>query len=415
MNFKDTFYLAWMNIKSSKFKSIIFMLIISLFFILIACFSSGSKTISSFATQLLNKDFHHKIISINVQNNDRAQTINKLQQLDLSKITKIYSSNYDLFKSVDINDETININGNIELYGKYDGINYTLDSGRDIKNENEAVCSSNFYPGNLSGLSNQKQMFNMKEKLGIEINVTYEKIFVAKDGKVEVLNTYNLPLKMVGTFDWEKDLTGYNVCYVNGTTFDKVLNNSKTIYEDSKIEEKRFSNLGILALVDKYENMDKVMTQLTEKGFDVSPYYKLDISPLLVIEKVVNYLMLFIFISSLLIVYKFVKNTYKENEDKIKLYQRIGYKNKIVRKIFILQYILLAFISFIITLIIVPILKGIVSYIFSKNPNLSFLNIELSFIEMILYLVFVIFVIIILFNIKFSMTNRLKNRSLQNK
>ena len=240
-------------------------------------------------------------------------------------------------------------------------------------------------------------MIDMKTKVGKDIFIKYTQYKSFLNGETIDLNTYNVPLKVVGTFDWEKSITGFNACYVAEETFDEIIKTSRPVYENAEMEEDRLKDLDILVLVDKYENLPIVLDELQKNGYETSLYYKLDLTPVVVIEKVVTYLSISIFIGSVFIVYQFIKNTYRENVNQIKLYKFIGYKKKLITLIFIVQYILLTFISFITASIILPIVRLIVSNIFYNNPNLSVLEIKLSYMGVNLYLIFVILAIIIIF------------------
>ena len=65
MSIKDIITLAFINIKSTKFKSLIYTFIILFFFILITCIFTGAKAIESFSSRYLNSDFHYKLYKIN--------------------------------------------------------------------------------------------------------------------------------------------------------------------------------------------------------------------------------------------------------------------------------------------------------------------------------------------------------------
>ncbi len=397
MKITDILSLSYLNIKTSKFKAFIYSLILFFFFLLLGLLFSGSKTISSFADRYTNTDFHYKVATVDIGDAKREDVIKEIESLNIPHISKIFSSNIDIFTTTKISNVENDINGIVELYGNYQGIEYVLDSGRDIEEAGEAVCASSFYPGLLSHVNDKSEMIDMKTKVGKDIFIKYTQYKSFLNGETIDLNTYNVPLKVVGTFDWEKSITGSNACYVAEETFDEIIKTSRPVYETAEMEEDRLKDLDILVLVDKYENLPIVLDELQKNGYETSLYYKLDLTPVVVIEKVVTYLSISIFIGSVFIVYQFIKNTYRENVNQIKLYKFIGYKKKLITLIFIVQYILLTFISFITASIILPIVKLIVSNIFYNNPNLSVLEIKLSYMGVNLYLIFVILAIIIIF------------------
>lgn len=52
-------------------------------------------------------------------------------------------------------------------------------------------------------------------KLVIYYICNLKKIYVVSETERKVLNTYDYDLKLVGTFDSEKELIGYNKCFIS--------------------------------------------------------------------------------------------------------------------------------------------------------------------------------------------------------
>ena len=177
MKITDILSLSYLNIKTSKFKAFIYGLILLFFFLLLGLLFSGSKTISSFADRYTNTDFHYKVAMVDIGDAKREDVIKELNDLNIPHISKIFSSNIDIFTTTKISNVENDINGIVELYGNYQGIEYVLDSGRDIEEAGEAVCASSFYPGLLSHVNDKSEMIDMKAKVGKDIFIKYTQYF----------------------------------------------------------------------------------------------------------------------------------------------------------------------------------------------------------------------------------------------
>lgn len=349
------------------------------------------------------------MIGVNVINNDREKTIKQINALNIPEISKIFPSNYDLFGTVSVSNETNEVNGFIEVYGNYKGINYKLDSGRYIKNDNEMICPTQFYPGNYASLTDNSKMINMKDKLDTNFKIKYDKFYHYSNGESKVLDSFTSNFKIVGTFDVNETLIGNNVCFISKNALETILMNSKAVYENPGEVIEQMKDLSILVLIDKYENLDLVMNKLKTNGFDAENYYTMDTEFLTIIETIIIYLLIVVCIISNIILSLFIKNTLNENQKNIFLYKIIGYKDKEVKIILSLHYILLTLISFILSIILLPLIKmGVVAYL-SNKPLYSVLPIHLSFIEVIYYLIFVLFLIVLIINRKFRKVKVVNN------
>ena len=276
------------------------------------------------------------------------------------------------------------------------------------------ICSSKFYSGNFSDLTDTSKLVNLKEKVGKKVYTKYDKIFYEKDGNPSIKESFEREFTLVGTFDLEEDLTGYNVCYINSRELEDVIFESKTEFENKMEEQILYSNLEVLVLVDKYENMNNVLNKLEKTGYEARPYYKMDMELLVVLQKIVKYITITICIGSAIILYLFLKNTIKENSINIKLYKLIGYTNSVTRNVYIIHYIILTSISYVIHILLLPEIKLLFKRILSVSPDLMLLKLDIKYCESFFYLIFMIIMIVVIFSVRFYF-KRNKNILLEEK
>ena len=302
MKIKDILQLSWLNIKSSKFKNIIFVSVIAIFMTIIMCIFSGRNSFLKFVDDNMNGDFEFRLIGVMTNNYNNQELKENLEKMNIKHVTNVFKDSNAFYQLVNFGDDSFS---KIDLYGNYKGINYTIDSGREIKNDNEMICSSKFYPGNWTEVHNDDDFVNMNEHLNEEFKISFDKYYIIDNNNRELIKSYEYKLKLVGTFDVNKDLTGYDVCYVSTDFFEKISEENTSIYKDEEAINE-FEN-QVFVLVDKYKNIDSVTKKLTDSGYQTQLYAELDLSFFTTVEFVINIITIIITIISIVCVYLFIK------------------------------------------------------------------------------------------------------------
>lgn len=389
MNKYDILKLSFLNIKSKKFKNIIYILIIFLFMTLIISFFSGKKSFLNFVDNYLNSDFHFKTIAVEVNDEDSKTIVKKLKEMDNKHVSTVFENNDFIFKTVDFETD-----GVIELYGNYNGFNYSLDHGKDIESDNEMICSNLFYPGVYTENHDKNSYIDMNLNIGKEYSIHFDKKYVINETETKVLNEYDYKLKLVGTFDAREDMSGYNICYVSVDFFEKIKDESTPVFEKVEMEQNRYKGLEVLVLVDEYKNADNVLKQIKELGLNARYYFQMDLTFFDTIITVINIVTIIIICISILCVYIFAKNSMIENKREVALYQLIGYNSKSIFLIFVIQYMINTLIALVLSIICSNILVFAINYFLSMDPNYSVLVVKTRYFEFILYLIILFSIIV---------------------
>lgn len=381
MKFTDSINLSFKNIKSSKFKSLTYILIFTIIMTIITCMFSGKTSLLNFFDDYKNNDFHYRTIGLQLENFDN-NIKDKIVKSNISHISTIFESSNAFHQIVNYGE-----NGYIELYGDYDGISYTLDLGKKIENDNEIICPSTFLPDNWTEKHNINDYSNLGDKLDKDIEIKYYQYYIIDENNSNVLKSFNRKLKLVGTFNPKKDLVGYNVCYVSPNTFETIAHEKHNLYSDYM--KKQLTNTEIFILVDKYENVNYVMKELSKLNYKPELYYDLDVDFFNDILKIINIITKVIVIITIFCSYLFIKNTITDNQKNIALYRLIGYDAKTLYKIFLYQYIICIFISFFGSIILSNSIRLIVLLFLSNDPNYNILNICMCYNELLVYLLII--------------------------
>ena len=406
MKFNDMLKISLLNIKSNKFKCLIYTLIILFLYLLLTITFSGTDSIFKFFDKYLNANYMFRTIVVNVDNNNREDIIENIEKAKIKEVKKIFASYNSLISTLDIEESEIPhiskseiSNASISSYANYSELNYKITNGRDIINENEIVCSSKFYPNILH---DSKDIINLNEYLGKKINVSYSKKYFPIQGESKILKTYKESFILVGTYDIEDLLTDLDTCFISANVVKTINEKVTPVYEDKNIEEKTKSDMDIVILVDKYENIDKVLSKIQKLGYTAQKQYEIDLELYLLFKEILKYVCLGISIVSIIIVYLFIKNILNECKDNIKLFKLIGYNNKKIKSIFILEYLILTLVAFILHIFIIPFIYKFALNIISQNPDLFVLKIYVNCIGSLIYTLFVSLLVFIIFNIKFK-------------
>lgn len=395
MNLKDVFYLSINGI--NKFKAFIFVSVISLFGVLLFFLFTGTLSFQNSINGFINNNLRSKTIGVHIYHDNREdkKIIKEIESLNLSNISKIFDSQTSMNTYVEVqggylDKETFN------LYGLYDGVTYTLEKGEEIKNENEIVCPSEF-SSSFAGDITSNQLINLNDLIGKNFKINYFQ-HIKKKGieKSEIFKTYEKELKLVGTYNVDEiNSVDHNLCYVSSSTLDEIIYNQQFIFED-ETENKLENRSSITILFNSYQDIDKNLKILLKSGFDAYAGDELDLSFFNAVCYFIKILSIVLAFIAVILVYFFIKNTLKENKKNIALYKIIGYKDKIIEKIFTLQYIITVLISCFLSIILIFILKYIAELIISKYPLYKILIIKISFIEGLLYFIIVIISVIVL-------------------
>ena len=404
MKFNDMLKISLLNIKSNKFKCLIYTLIILFLYLLLTITFSGTDSIFKFFDKYLNANYMFRTIVVNVDNNNREDIIENIEKAKIKEVKKIFASYNSLISTLDIEESEIPHiskseipNASISAYANYSELNYKITNGRDIINENEIVCPSKFYPNILH---DSKDIINLNEYLGKKINVSYSKKYFPIQGESKILKTYKESFILVGTYDIEDLLTDLDTCFISANVVKTINEKVTPVYEDKNIEEKTKSDMDIVILVDKYENIDKVLSKIQKLGYTAQKQYEIDLELYLLFKEILKYVCLGISIVSIIIVYLFIKNILNECKDNIKLFKLIGYNNKKIKSIFILEYLILTLVAFILHIFIIPFIYKFALNIISQNPDLFVLKIYVNCIGSLIYTLFVSLLVFIIFNIK---------------
>lgn len=405
MKLSDMINLSFLNIKSNKFKNIIYLLIMLVLFLLLSIVFTGSKSIYNFFSKQLNSNIDLRIISLKLNYENKEKELNNIKSLNLKEVIAYYDSYYLINLSLsDNNDFNFSEykNPNIAVYEYLDNYNIKVNSGRLIENNGEIICSSSFAP--LGYVSDAKDIKNITNKINNNLDINYNKKYYPIKGEEKIIKTYNKSFNLVGTYDIKQDLNYYNVCYISTDDYNEIKKNSLPVWEsdEQQINNEKIKSRNAYLIVNDYKNVNKILKILIDKGYDAVVDSELDMELYYLIQNILKYVCLGSIILSIITIYLFIKSIIKENINNIKLYKLLGYDNKLIKNIFKYQYYILTFIAFVLNLFLTPIIKKLFINIMKNSPEINILTININYSISMLFFVFVLIIITIIFNLFFS-------------
>ena len=396
--------LALSNIKGKKYKTKIMVFIFALFMFLICCFFSFKNSFYNFIDNWLNKDYNFKLIQVNTNNKSYDEVVSDLNKLNNKHISNIFKDNTKLMVQA-------NLAGyNVEFYGDYDGFDYNILSGRDIKDMYDVVCPNYMIGGDWTSEHDKSKYVKMNDKIGNKLHMQFKQLYVISEKDREVRNVYDYDLKLVGTFDSEKELIGYNKCFISVELFNKVLDESETIYSDEYLKTRvNYDDLEVEVLVDKYKNVNEVRRQIEDIGYKTY-IPEMDLSLYETIFEIINIATIIIGLTSIGCVFYFIRIALSESKKDISLYQVLGYDTKSIKKIYMIQYFIIITLSLLISLMISFGVITLANSFMSNDPNFSVLTIRLSLFGILLYYLFLLLITFLIVILLFKRIK--KNKSL---
>ena len=399
MKNSDVLYLAFLNIKRSKFRSALFILFTFLVLMLGSIALNYQYSMNTYVDNYLNNSIYARTIYVaNLEEEDRTTFFDRLYQYD--HISYVYN-NYKLYKDLYFNNFPIEGNTFSTIILPIGGdFKLNIVKGHDIQDDYDIICPVNMVIqlGNNNGvLPTEDDLYDISDWVGKEIDVTYYKKKMKNLEEGSIINTYNKKFKLVGVYDTVNSYDSYSTCYMKDNVLEDIVDESQTIYmgEYKSITEHMESTYKII--VDDPRNTKQVYQQLVDDGWEYPTMaYDTDLTAFKIIDIVVLVVTLLVLVLSCLIFYIFLNKNIKDYQYDIGLYKTFGFKNKIISKIMLYQSLILSVFSYILCLITSIIVCYVIDMSLNNDLNNLWLNALISPIYMIIIFIVMILLIIII-------------------
>jgi hypothetical protein len=349
-----------------------------------------SYCLVSMVNELYSNNIGYRTLNVILNSDDDLEKIKNIDHV--KNVVDFYYNNPN---DVDVSEFDTDLTGHITFYPVIDDDYLVISSGKNISNDDEIVCSDYFYPYKAEQV-NGKTIFNSKR-------ILKPKDFIGKEFSLELEGDNGIGnFKIVGAFDSSKISTDLNACFVTMNRFSKMVDtefNGGSGYYDPELGKSVFvpddSSLDKIVVVDSYENVEEVISNLNKLNIDTTKYMELAegyVQLLISVPFFLSLVLLFIFV---IILESFLNKKIKYDSKNYAILKSVGYTRKQIVNIDILGNSLIYLFSVIISIIIYVIL-----FIYLRNNMFSELIYDgvifkLSLIPIVVSILIIYFVIFI--------------------
>ncbi len=357
--------------------------------------------------QKYNVNSRSLIVYSDNKNNGQLDEISNISHVIANVSDKYYNPFYTTLEQFNTNNQ--------KGYGAIKALITTDDikiiKGRNVLNDYEIVIPVRFYPHGESSIEKsdyKKNILNGNDLIGSEIKVRANIITdhishndPDYEEKMEEIKNQNpiIAFKVVGTYDPKDNLVEMNTCFVNMGAIDllksdisggaySVLKDGTEEYSDNYYEDR-------LVIVDEYKNYEYVKNELLKMGYSFSEILEIDktIDLFFYIPLAISGVLVIIIFA---LIYNFILKKYRIRHINIGLLKAIGYANKQINKIELLENLIITILGFILAFIIYLIIYFFVTNNFLGNFDYYSVVLEIPyFYNLILTIVTLIYIIFI--------------------
>ena len=375
--------LFWFAHKSNQkiSKKIIFILIIIVLFLLIFIPFTFYKTYKSAVNNMLYTDFSLRIINI-----EEGYDIANLNLETNKHVIKILN-NFSYYYKEGYQDK--NNEKRLTFIPAYSNFIPKITSGKNIENDNEIICPSKLSFG-VFDEENINNLIDMQEQLNKTLNFTFYKLIYHEDTDKTEEIPYTYSFKLVGLYD-AGDTYTYDTCYLTEKSHSHIINETKP-YNDQEYAK------TTAIFVDKYENV-KEITDILDKNSIKYQISTLDTEFLTILLKSSIILIILFICFSIIILNIYLNIILLEKRRNFALLKALGFQEKDIRKILLSCIFELLLQSLFYALLITMITKYSILYLVRNNVTFMTLNIKISYIPVIIYIIVIMLSFsIIIFN-----------------
>ena len=391
MNFFDYCYLSLIDIKRDKrnFLKNIMLIAFSLSILIIS--SIATESINDVLNRNIKYNLSHR--SIYVKNPELVSQETFINDIEnVAHISRVVTQD-----EYEVSVDTQSIGGQkilaeLSLIGSDNNIYPPLVAGRQINVDERNVCivPKNFRLKSLNDSS--ENIIDGESLLNKEIEIVYYNYDYSGEYPTRT-NTIIEKYIVVGVYDQDLNMGEFNECYIN---FDDVLKIQNEILKNSHYDN---GYSPVIAIVDNAENVNDVLDDLDKLGYESHLRSTVNTKLIDMVETICTILSIGIMIVALSnIVINSIK-TAEEKKEELGLLKALGFNDRILWKIIIIESIITAIISFVLSCIF-ALLLVIILYAIIKNSKTELQRINLIINYNIFNIIFFITLLIeILMNI----------------
>lgn len=277
---------------------------------------------------------------------------------NINHVVSAYDANYNevvIFESSFLSE---NLDGTMTLIRGTANTLPTIVAGRGFEDSEKgvAICPTSFYPTYNPRLINRKYLLNGNSLLETTFSVNYyDYISNMQTGELKKNQMHTKNFKIIGLYDVSDRFNDNGTCYISIEDLIEIVDteNSWTKQYEKTSVSFTYKWVSLNVVVDSIENLDFVIEEINNLGFEILGYSSsLDSKLINGIKSIIILTVFLTLLTIILIVRSYIKKMLNSEEKNIAILRAGGYSKKIVHNIYVLQIIINNLIIYIVGVVI---------------------------------------------------------------
>lgn len=368
--------------KENILYGIITTILITIIFVLLTIVNFVLNYVSD--TMKYNVLYRTILVNVNDESKEKLDSISNINHVAGNYNSKYYYGYSSLIPEFNKN----NNNAVISLFAILEENEIKIIDGKMPTNDNEIVVPVNFYP-----YSDYNYNSDIKDKMikGTDLIGKNLELYSEKGKPIISSNTENYSQIMeewqknrikysyviVGTYDSVLAMSERNQCYTTISGLDK-LNPIGVVSFNSQNDTETMR----IIRVDNYKNISYVKNELNKQDFSFSNAFEFDYNDIKMTFLIPLIISTILILQIIILIYNFVSKKFKKRYKKIGILKVLGYQNKMIEKIELLENIIVFMISTFISILIYLAILFIITNNFLGELDYYSVKIKIPFIFM---------------------------------
>lgn len=378
MKLVDYIFLANKNLSRRKKTVIVNTILICISTIIFILGLSFTKSFMNVVNRaILNNPSYRTIVIMGIDESDRDSVIEKIKE-DKNIAMVVSEKEYNTYVELKtIGTETIN--EHVGLNGASESVSPQVICGRNIRNSDENVCiipkKVSFYSGKED--YNKDEYIDGETLIGKKITIEYN---ARDDIKKEVSKKFSKELEIIGVYDGDEYVVDGNEFYVPFSVISKIrhdidknwIKNPNTVYSGGN---------NVFAIVNNSLNTDASFEKIQSLGYRAIIRSTTNTLIVVVVNTIVGIVVAVFLLIVLVNITSSTIRSIDERKYEIGMLKAIGYKNRNIKKLLLIENLIIGLRSYLIGLVISIIGMEIMKKnIFDKNIDFYPFNMKIDII-----------------------------------
>lgn len=278
---------------------------------------------------------------------------------EVEHVLEVYYSQYNIYPTISDTYKSEAYTGDIDLrYGsEYTLPEVTVGETFTKSDRNVAICPEKFYPSS----EDNGKVIEARDLIGTTFNTQNE--IYEKD--VQEYDIYEMEFTIIGLYDAVSNKYTANTCFISGSDMIELYNNTLSNMNSDILS-------AHLVVVDDVKNIDEVVIALEKIGFTAELYGFIDDDMINKINIICIVMMITVVLCIIIITAFYVRKKIINSSYDIGILKAIGYKNKKIRMLMLLENIWISLIALLIAIIVYFLIIWIFDLVFYSYFVLNF-------------------------------------------